>query len=260
MAKGIADTNYKNRFMNGIKMLCGTRNIYEVWQDTMYMFAASIANASILPLTKNKEFKNVWENRERECKRLINKYNKKEQKLFPQMFSLIVMELEKNPWQDLLGSIYMDLEISSKDKGQFFTSYSICELMSDVIMSKKQIAKVVHEKGYVSINDCACGAGATLIAAAERCSELFKKLNYQNHVYFVAQDVDNTVANMCYIQLSLHGLAGYVAVGNTLTEPTVTDLNRIWFTPMWFSDVWSMRRLFHGQDVLGREIKRKDER
>lgn len=27
-----------------------------------------------------------------------------------------------------------------------------------------------------------------------------------------------------------------------------------------FDDVWTMRRLFHGQDILGREVRKKDER
>lgn len=87
---------------------------------------------------------------------------------------------------------------------------------------------------------------------------MFKKLNYQDHVGVVAQDIDITCVHMCYIQLSLHGLSGYVVHGNTLTEPEVTDLHRIWFTPMYFNNVWTMRRLFHGQDILGRERKQKE--
>lgn len=30
------------------------------------------------------------------------------------------------------------------------------------------------------------------------------------------------------------------------------DLEKIWLTPMWFSEVWTMRRFFHNQDILGR--------
>ena len=87
---------------------------------------------------------------------------------------------------------------------------------------------------------------------------MFKKLNYQDHVGVVAQDIDILCVQMCYIQLSLRGLSGYVVHGDTLTEPKVTDLHRVWFTPMWFNNVWTMRRLFHGQDILGRERKQKE--
>ena len=53
---------------------------------------------------------------------------------------------------------------------------------------------------------------------------------------------------MCYIQLSLLGCAGYVVIGNTLTEPQVgsvllgEDSSRCRFTPMYFHEVWSTRR------------------
>ena len=63
----------------------------------------------------------------------------------------------------------------------------------------------------------------------------------------MAQDIDEIVALMCYIQLSLLGVAAYIKVGNSLTEPMSTDDNgeNYWFTVMYFSDVWAMRRLFH---------------
>lgn len=247
--------DYKKRFLHGLEILCRHRSPYEVWQDAMYLFACGIANPTIYPLKEAPPFQGIWEEREKEYLRIIQKYDEKEQKLFPQMFALLVMELQERPWQDLLGELYMMSGISNKNAGQFFTPYHVCQSMAEITMQKKEVTRTVHKQGYVSIYDPACGAGATLVAACEQCAKLFKKLNYQNHVYSVAQDIDSTVAHMCYIQLSLHGVAGYVAIGNTLTEPVITDLHRVWFTPMWFSNVWAMRRLFHGQDILGREQK-----
>lgn len=249
------ESNVK-RFMNGFKILCRSKSEYEVWSDLMYLFASSIANPTIkgLGLTKIEVFDKIWKEREEEYLRIVNKYSKKEQKIMPQMYALLVNEFDKNMYQDLLGKMFMELGISSKNKGQFFTPYSLCKCMADITVEKKQIAKLVHTKGYANVYDCTCGAGATIIAMAERCSELFKKLEYRNHVYFVAQDVDMTVSNMCYIQLSLIGMAGYVVVEDSLINPEVKSLNDVWFTPMWFSDTWSARRLFHNQDILGREM------
>ena len=103
-------------------------------------------------------------------------------------------------------------------------------------------------------SDCCCGGGATLIAGVNTAKRLLGKegLNFQNHVLVSAQDIDETVALMCYIQLSLLGVAAYIKVGNSLTEP-MTDsdtLENYWFTPMYFSDVWAMRRIIHGMDKL----------
>lgn len=258
MAKGIGQTDYKKRFMNGFQILCRSRHSYTVWSDCMALFAITLANTSILPLAKEEPFKSVWQQREQRYLNIIKGYDKKEQKLFPQMFALLVEELEKNQNQDLLGELYMMLQISNKNAGQFFTPYNVCETMSKLTFDRKELGKIVHKEGYASVYDPACGAGATLISASEQCKEMFKKYNYQNHVYFVGQDVDITCVYMCYIQLALHGLAGYVIHGNTLIKPEPElpkDLENIYFTPIWFSDVYAMRRLFHNQDILGRKLK-----
>lgn len=255
MKKETDDKNYKKRFEKGFKLLCGSKSTYQVWSDCMALFAITLANQSILPMTKSVQFKEIWDKREKEYLRIINNYSKKEQKLFPQMFVLIVEELEERPNQDLLGELYMMLQISNKNAGQFFTPYDVCEMMSKLTFDRKELGKTVHKKGYANVYDCACGAGATLISASEQCKEMFKKYNYQNHVYFVGQDIDITCVHMCYIQLSLHGLAGYVIHDNSLIKPEPKlpeDLEKIWFTPMWFTDVWTMRRFFHNQDILGR--------
>lgn len=249
------NSDYKKRFMNGFKLLCNSKTPYTVWSDCMALFAITLANTSILPLAKEEPFKSVYVKREKEYLNIINRYEKKEQKLFPQMFALLMEELELHPNQDLLGSLFMELEISNKHTGQFFTPYSVCEMMSNVLIERKELGKTVHKKGYANVYDCACGAGATLISASEQCKEMFKKYNYQNHVYFVGQDIDIICVHMCYIQLSLHGLAGYVIHDNSLIKPEPKlpeDLEKIWFTPMWFTDVWTMRRFFHNQDILGR--------
>lgn len=255
MKKKTDDRNYKKRFEKGFKLLCGSKSTYQVWSDCMALFAITLANQSILPMTKSEQFKEVYEKREKEYLRIINSYSKKEQKLFPQMFALIVEELEERPNQDLLGELYMMLQISNKNAGQFFTPYSVCDAMSNLTLNRKELGKIVHEKGYANIYDPTCGAGATLISASEQCKEMFKKYNYQNHVYFVGQDIDITCVHMCYIQLSLHGLAGYVIHDNSLVKPEPVlpdDFEKIWFTPMWFSHVWAIRRLCHNQDILGR--------
>lgn len=253
--------SYSKRFENGFRLLTTHRSPYEVWYDLMRLFAIEISNTT----TRNmKQFKTVWNEREELYKRIAKKYSEKERRLFPQMFALMVMELEENQDQDFLGKMYMSLEIGNKNAGQFFTPYNVCKAMADISIEKKTLAKTIKEKGYASIYDCACGAGATLIAGINRCKELFKRLNYQNHIYIVGQDLDETVALMCYVQLSLLGVAAMIKVGNTLTEPdlklTKDNCKQFWFSPLWFSDVWDMRRLFHNLDLCMNPIKKEESR
>lgn len=60
---------------------------------------------------------------------------------------------------------------------------------------------------------------------------------------------------MCYIQLSLLGCAGYVKIGNTLTDPMHDgdDPTAYWYTPGYFSSVWQLRRIFRSMDRLFEE-------
>lgn len=85
--------------------------------------------------------------------------------------------------------------------------------------------------------------------------------NFQNHILFSAQDIEETVALMCYIQLSLLGVAGFVKVGNSLTDPIRNgdSLENYWFTPMYFSDIWHTRRIISQMmDILQEERESDD--
>lgn len=224
-------------FLKVFGQLTNRHRSWDVWSDFIQMFACSLSN----PLDKEH-----YDEREALYLRLIKKYNKKEQELFPELAAHTVMALEENQEQDFLGSIFMSLNLGNERNGQFFTPYHVCELMAEMAMDNT--VQKVEQDGYISINDPCCGAGATLIAGVHAARKRLEKanLNYQNHVLVIGQDIDAIVALMCYIQLSLLGVAGYVKIGNALTEP-VTDKDsteNYWYTPMYFSKVWAMRRLF----------------
>lgn len=224
-------------FLDAFGRLTRRHRAWDVWRDFIMMLACALSN----PVDRRH-----YEEREALYLKTIKKYNKQEQNLFPELGAQTVLALEENPEQDFLGSIFMSLNLGNKDSSQFFTPYHVCELMTEVTMD--DTVQKVEKDGYISINDSCCGAGATLIAGIHAARKRLEKanLNYQNHVLVVAQDIDMTVALMCYIQLSLLGVAGVVKIGNSLTEP-MTDkdsTDNYWFTPMYFSPVWSMRRLF----------------
>lgn len=239
-------TNYEREFVTRFKQLTYRHHSLEVWSDFVAMFACAISNS----LDKQN-----FDEREKLYLKIIKKYSKDEQTIFPELAAMVVMSLDQNPEQDFLGRIYMNLGLGNKNTAQFFTPYHICQLMADVTMS--DIVNEINEKGYISISDPCCGGGALLIAGINKAKDELKKenLNFQNHVLIVAQDIDFTVAMMCYIQISLLGVAGYVKVGNSLTEPIAEDdsLENYWFTPMYFSDVWNTRRILKKMDSLFKE-------
>ena len=225
-------------FLKIFKSLTYRYSPWEVWADFVSMAACAISNR----VDRRDE---VWSAREERYMTTINKYSEEERKQFPELFAETVNALEANPDQDFLGSLYMELELSNHWKGQFFTPYCVCEMMAKISMD--DLRARVNEQGHITLNDPACGAGATLIAGVHEAKRALEplKLNWQNHVAIAAQDIDPVTAMMCYIQLSLLGAPGYIKVGNTISDPMSEndDKTQYWYTPMWFSDVWRTRRL-----------------
>lgn len=226
-------------FLDIFRTLCYSRSAWQVWADVISAMACSLSNA--VDRTPGR-----YEKREKEYEQCIKRLGSVE--TVAKLFAVVTMALENNPDQDFLGKMYMGLELSNHWRGQFFTPYNICRMMAEMMISQEKAQAEVQKQGYIAVNDPACGAGATLIAAANsfrRCG-----VNYQSQVMFVANDIDRIVAQMCYIQLSLLGCPGYVAVANTLSNPVVGDVlephekegQEFWYTPFFFGAVWQQRR------------------
>lgn len=250
--KSVALQGKEGEFIRIFRQLCDTRHAWEAWADLMGMMACSIGNAV-------DRSPGHFERREKEYRECLKRMGSAE--LPKQLFDIIVTVLENEPEQDFLGKMYMELGLGSHWKGQFFTPYGICKLMSEMACGK--VDKQVEEQGYISVCNPACGAGATLIAVANSMKGV--KYNFQNRVLFVGQDIDRIARQMCYIQLSLLGCAGYVCIGNTLARPLAGDVlfpqegegQEVWIMPMFQSDVWVMRRMFRVMDRLCGSGRRK---
>lgn len=246
---------YEKEILDLIESLSRTRQTWQVWSDLISAMACALSNACDLDPER-------WEEREKEYKACISRLGEPE--LPAKIFALVTEALEANPWQDLLGDLYMRLNLGSRWHGQFFTPYSICQTMARMTMGSG-CADGIREQGWVSGSDPSVGGGATLIAAAEEIKR--QGFNYQTQVLFVGQDVDRVAGQMAYIQLSLLGCPGYIVIGNTLTNPATGysvlrpcqhEGQEFWFTPFFFRTEWQGRILCERMDEL---LKcRKEER
>lgn len=229
----------KQQYTGIVKMynsLIGSHQLWELWQDSMTMFALSISN------TVDGRYR---DKREAMYMDIAHKYTKDEMQVFPQIFGEIIIQLEAEPEQDLLGDLYMQLDLGSHWHGQFFTPYNICAMMAKTQLGQQEYT--VENIKPISVCDCACGGGALLIAAAHEYKKAISHtgLNAQHYICLFAQDLSQVSSMMCYVQLSLQGFAGKVKLGDSLMNPLVEQDNGsdIWYTPMWFSDVWAIRRM-----------------
>lgn len=238
----------QTEFAKTIGQLADRHSTWQVWADFVTLSAIAIANC--FGDTGDQRH----QEREAEYSRIMERYNPREREILPQLFGLTVQALEENPRQDFLGEMFMGLDLGNHWKGQFFTPYHLCEFMAECTMM--DLEEHIQQKGWIGIMDPACGAGALLIAARNRIYLANPPVGYlpaHLHALFVCQDIDRTAALMCYIQLSLLGCSGYVVVGNSLTNPSVSLYGNpllpiekagqeIWCMPMFHDQVWVYRQ------------------
>ena len=238
MAKFFAQNEYEKEFFKLFESLCMTRSSWRVWSDFITVSAISLSNA----FEMDSERKAAREQEYVECIKRLGEIDKA-----AELLGVVVKAFEENPAKDFLGGLFIKLGLNNHWRGQFFTPYHICEFMAQIALMDAN--EEIASKGYASICDCACGAGAMLIAAANVLRA--NKINYQTQALFVAQDIDRIAGLMCYIQLSLLGCPGYVVIGDSIANPVVGELlmpfkmpgQELWYLPMYFSPYWIQRRL-----------------
>ena len=227
----MAKINVKPEYRELVKMfneLTGSRSTWQVFNDCVEMFALSIQN--IFTLGK-KHIEN-----EEEYKRISSQYSTNEIQTIVRIFAKITNMAEEKPFRDLLGDLYMQLNMGSDALGQFFTPYSVSQFMAQCSMSIDEIRSKIEQDGYVKISEPAVGGGANIIAFCEYM--LKNDINYQNRCVIVCQDLSRLTAMMCYVVLSLLGCSAVIKVGDTLCEPfpdyqsEIAKGSELWTTPM----------------------------
>lgn len=235
-------SEYHKNFIKAFKTLTTRHSRFDIWSDFVVMSACAISNACD---------KRYFKEREEEYLKCVAKYSKEELELFPEMFSQLVLALDRHSEQDFLGEIFASINLQNEWHGQFFTPYQIGTLLAK--MNLMSLTEDEKNQETITISDPCCGAGCLLIACANEAYKM--NVNYQDKLMFYAQDIDRIAALMCYIQLSVLGCKAVVKVGNSLTDPLTANESldeKIWLTPM-----LTCRRMFRIMSYTAE--KRKEE-
>ena len=201
-------------------------HLWDVFADFCEMGALAMSNS--VDLAQRNE-------RENRYLSIIKKYEPSEVHRFPQMLAELTMAMEYGP-DDVLGQVFGELELGNSARGQFFTPYPICKLMaSQLIGDGADLRKRLDERGFITVNEPASGAGAMVIAIAEALRD--EGFNYQRCLHVTAQDVDSRAVHMTYLQLSLLHIPAILILGNTLA----LEERQLWYTPAHVLGLWSAR-------------------
>ena len=136
---------------------------------------------------------------------------------------MVAKEMEKGDAFDLFGQLYEQmflLKSKASSNGQFFTPDSLCRLMADI--ADADVEEKVSKRGFVMVNDPACGSARTLLAH-------FMKKTHDNRAlsllyYYEAADIDLPTCKMAACNMMIHGMQGRVVCQDQLSLPTPTAI------------------------------------
>lgn len=220
-----AQTSAQNtrEIVKNLRANTGSQDMHAVFSDFCAMAATSIRNAVD---------RDGYDRREEDYLRRAGRYTPEQLRRFARVLALVTYELEHSP-RDVLGEVYMGLEIAAREQGQFFTPWPVCQLMAE--MQLPNAAARLQEAPFITLYEPACGAGAMMIAATQTLAA--QGVNYQQRVHVTAEDLNPTAVHMSYIQLSLLGVPALVHHRNTLSLEHFDT----WATPMHVLGGWTMR-------------------
>lgn len=208
---GVKKEDKKKQIISCIQGMAGRYSVYEIFADWVKVMALAFANQILYKQSRENEYVEV-----------MKKYIESEQSKLFEMTAWLV-EWADEEFFDMLGYIYMHLELGSKTAGQFFTPYHLCRLMAQMTE--------VKDGNIITVNEPTCGAGGNIIALAEAMKE--KDINYQRLMRATCQDIDVKAVYMTYVQLTLYGIPAMVYQTDTLKDPSGKESGTGKLSSMW---------------------------
>jgi hypothetical protein len=218
----------KKEFLNGFDRLSRKYDRHKVFADFITASAISLQNSMRYFMPKQKYL--ALEN---EYLSIVQRYTKEEVEMICRLFGLLVQMMEEEALpQDVLGPLYMEMELGNGYMGQFFTPPEISEMMAQISYGD---SLEIMEKPFITLQEPACGAGSMILAFAKVM--LSKGMSPTEKLWVQAIDVHRTTALMCYLQMALWHVPGQVIVGNSLSM----EVREVFYTPAHFMGGWEQR-------------------
>jgi hypothetical protein len=154
-----------------------------------------------------------WDEREAHYHQIIRGYDKDTLHAMSDCIGALIL-LAKQGYTDLLGELYMNLDIGSKTMGQFFTPFHVSELMAMIMFDRMSVTKTISSQGYIDVNEPTCGAGGMLVAAAST----IHRMGFDPRLYMraTAQDIDVACCQMTYLNCVLFGIPATIIHGDVI--------------------------------------------
>ncbi|MBC7203729.1 MAG: N-6 DNA methylase [Pusillimonas sp.] len=224
---------HQKQILNLLRSVSRTRGLSGVFADWIEICAIALARMD----------QAQFEAREARYLQIIKQYDQTEVESFSKALAHLTLAYEECfaegdvAFSDILGSLYMMLDMGSNDTGQFFTPYEVSRMMAMIQIEGAR--ELISEKGFVQVMEPAAGAGGMIIAMAHGLHEAGS--NYQRTMHATAIDIDARCVHMCFVQLSMLHIPAVVIHGNALSGETWAQ----WSTPAHIMGAWQVRLANH---------------
>ncbi len=188
----------------------------DTFANFVHMAACSLAVPSM---------KGPGTEREEEYMQIFRRLPEGHPQLYAEAFGDLVQEMESQPYHDVMGDVYQEWSSSAQAQhgGEFFTPHELCKLMARMTVTREMF----ESDRPAMTEEPACGSGRFILATAE----IMREWNIPPcHLKARCIDVNKLAADMCYVNLTLHGIPAEVIHGNTLSgKAWATHRNFFWF-------------------------------
>ena len=147
--------------------------------------------------------------------------------VFAEALGALVHEMEQRPFEDIIGTHYMEFALSQKGQqwnGEFHTPKTICDLMARMLIEPASIPA----EGPITICEPACGAGAMILSVGEVCPP-----DVRRRLRVTAIDVNRTACHMAFINTTLWGIPTRIIHGNSLSLECWAAWSNIHYIAPW---------------------------
>lgn len=136
--------------------------------------------------------------------------------LYADALGELVFYTASQPTRDVLGSLYMRLELGNPAAGQYFTPWAVASVMARMTLGDLLTGsgREPSPEDPQTVLDPACGSGVMLLAAAAAAP---REMIDAGLIRFYGIDIDPLASEMARLNLRLHMLPGQIICGDALT-------------------------------------------
>jgi hypothetical protein len=209
----------RKEFLRIVDRIGRHHNRYERFADFLELATCAIRKTTILPGPDADALEERYMN-------VVARYPADDIRAMPELLALAQLAAARGGC-DFLGGLATEMQILDTRLGQFITPYDLSRLMAEMTLA--DAPAIIAERGFVTLQEPASGAGGMVLAAADVLEK--KGFDPRSALYAEATDVASLCFKMTYLQLAARGVPATVIHGNALSRETIERAHTPAFLP-----------------------------